>query len=39
MARFCLSYGVSRAEYLHMTLQERSAWNNEAARIADERKT
>lgn len=38
MARFCLSYNVSRTEYLHMTLQERAAWNTAAARIAEERK-
>lgn len=38
MARFCLSYNVSRTDYLEMTLLERSAFNTEAARIAEERK-
>jgi hypothetical protein len=38
MARFCLNYGVSRTEYLQMTLQERAAWNTAAARILEERK-
>jgi hypothetical protein len=39
MARFCLSYNVSRTEYLAMTLQERAAWNSAADRIAEERKS
>jgi hypothetical protein len=38
MARFCLSYNVSRTEYLQMTQLERAAWNIAAARIVAERK-